>query len=132
MRNGLLPIYDAGTGFMLFKRDVIQTMMDKWPELHYKNDLGTDPKYDPYMYALFDTIIDPKTRRYLSEDYTFCRRWQELGGSIWLDPSINLDHQGTHLFRGNISNQFTVQKQITDQKADEMLAKTNKLIDESK
>jgi len=132
MRNGLLPIYDAGTGFMLFKRDVIQTMMDKWPELHYKNDLGTDPKYDPYMYALFDTIIDPKTRRYLSEDYTFCRRWQELGGSIWLDPSINLDHQGTHLFRGNISNQFTVQKQITDQKADEMLEKTNKLIDESK
>jgi len=60
------------------------------------------------MYALFDTIIDPDTRRYLSEDYTFCRRYQELGGTIWLDPTINLDHQGAYLFKGNIGNQFTV------------------------
>tara|TARA_B100001057_G_scaffold486358_1_gene567433 strand:+ start:245 stop:1306 length:1062 start_codon:yes stop_codon:yes gene_type:complete len=107
MRNGLIPVYDAGTGFMMYKRSVIQKMMDKWPDLHYKNDLNTDAKFDPYMYALFDTIIDPTTRRYLSEDYTFCRRWQELGGTIWMDPSIDLDHQGTHLFRGNISNQFS-------------------------
>lgn len=108
MTNGLIPVYDGGTGFMMFKREVIQKMMDKWPDLHYKNDLNTDPKYDPYMYALFDTIIDPDTRRYLSEDYTFCRRYQELGGTIWLDPTINLDHQGAYLFKGNIGNQFTV------------------------
>lgn len=107
MKNGLIPVYDGGTGFMLYQRDVIQRMMDKWPDLHYKNDLNTDKKYDPYMYALFDTIIDPTTRRYLSEDYTFCRRWQELGGTIWMDPTIELDHQGAHLFKGNIGNQFT-------------------------
>ncbi len=106
MRNGLLPVYDGGTGFMMFKRDVIQKMFDKWPELHYKNDLNTDPKYDPHCYALFDTLIDPDTRRYLSEDYTFCRRYQQLGGTIWMDPSIDLDHQGAHLFRGNVGNQF--------------------------
>ena len=91
LTEGLIPVYDGGTGFMMFKREVIQKMMDKWPDLHYKNDLNTDPKHDPYMYALFDTIIDPATRRYLSEDYTFCRRYQEIGGTIWMDPSINLD-----------------------------------------
>ena len=107
LNNGLIPVYDGGTGFMMFKREVIQKMFDKWPDLHYKNDLNTDPKHDPYMYALFDTIIDPTTRRYLSEDYTFCRRYQELGGTIWMDPSINLDHQGNYLFKGNIANQFT-------------------------
>lgn len=121
LQNGLLPVYDAGTGFMLFGREVIQAMMDKWPELHYKNDLNTDPKFNPYCYALFDTIIDPETRRYLSEDYTFCRRWQELNGTIWMDPSINLDHQGTYLFKGNIGNQFMVQEKISDETADQML-----------
>jgi len=121
LQNGILPVYDAGTGFMLFGREVIQTMMDKWPELHYKNDLNTDPKFNPYCYALFDTIIDPETRRYLSEDYTFCRRWQELNGTIWMDPSINLDHQGTYLFKGNIGNQFMVQEKISDETADQML-----------
>jgi hypothetical protein len=113
LKDGLIPVYDGGTGFMIFKREVIQEMFDKWPDLHYKNDLNTNPKYDPYMYALFDTMIDPKTRRYLSEDYTFCRRYQELGRTIWMDPSINLDHQGNYLFKGNISNQFTYTGEAT-------------------
>jgi hypothetical protein len=46
-------------------------------------------------------MIDPKDRRYLSEDYTFCRRWQEIGGDIWLDPSISLNHYGSFCFQGN-------------------------------
>jgi hypothetical protein len=40
---------------------------------------------------------------YLSEDYTFCRRWQEIGGDIWLDPSISLNHYGHFCFQGNPS-----------------------------
>jgi hypothetical protein len=27
-------------------------------------------------------MIDPVSRRYLSEDYAFCRRWQMMGGKI--------------------------------------------------
>ena len=52
---------------------------------------------------MFDTMIDPVDRRYLSEDYTFCRRWQEIGGDIWLDPSISLNHYGHFCFQGNPS-----------------------------
>ena len=126
MKNGLIPVYDGGTGFMLYQRDVIQRMMDKWPDLHYKNDLNTDKKYDPYMYALFDTLIDPVTRRYLSEDYTFCRRWQELGGTIWMDPTIELDHQGAHLFKGNIGNQFMYNGPADPNQVEESLDETNK------
>ena len=125
LKNGLLPVYDGGTGFMMFSRKVIQRMFDKWPELHYKNDLNTDPKHDPYMYALFDTIIDPTTRRYLSEDYTFCRRYQELGGTIWMDPSIDLDHQGAYVFKGNIANQFQYGGQATREEADKVQQNIN-------
>jgi hypothetical protein len=126
LKNGMLPVYDGGTGFMLFSRSVIQNMMDKMPELHYKNDLNTDPKHDPYCYALFDTMIDPDTNRYLSEDYTFCRRYQDMGGTIWLDPSINLDHQGSYVFKGNISNQFHFDSHATDEEVKNMEKMVNK------
>ena len=99
--EGLIPVLDAGTGVMMIKRQVIDKMVKQYPETRYTNDLNTDPSLNPYFYALFDTMIDPNTKRYLSEDYTFCRRWQQMGGEIWMDPSINLDHQGNYLFKGN-------------------------------
>ena len=52
---------------------------------------------------MFDTIIDPVDNRYLSEDYTFCRRWQALGGEIWLDPNTKLNHVGSYTFEGDVS-----------------------------
>lgn len=108
--NGLIPVLDAGTGFMMIKRSVIDSMTKQYPETRYNNDLNTDPSLQPYFYALFDTMIDPESKRYLSEDYTFCRRWQQMDGEIWMDPSINLDHYGSYAFQGNISNQFTLVK----------------------
>lgn len=108
--KGLIPVLDAGTGFMMIKRSVIDKMTKEYADTRYNNDLNTDPKLQPYFYALFDTMIDPNTKRYLSEDYTFCRRWQQMGGEIWMDPSINLDHYGSYQFQGNIAEQFTLVK----------------------
>jgi hypothetical protein len=108
--DGLIPVLDSGTGFMMIKKSCIQKMIEKYPETKYTNDLNTNPIYNPYFYALFDTMIDPISKRYLSEDYTFCRRWQEMGGEIWMDPSIDLDHYGSYSFQGNISEQFTLVK----------------------
>ena len=59
------------------------------------------------MYALFDCIIDPESKRYLSEDYTFCRRWQQIDGAIWLDPRVALNHVGHYTFRGNVRKMLT-------------------------
>ena len=101
IENGLIRLHDGATGFMMIKREVILKMIEKYPELKYNNDLNTPPELNPHFYAFFDTMIDPKDRRYLSEDYTFSRRWQEIGGEIWLDPSISLNHYGSFNFQGN-------------------------------
>lgn len=105
IENGLIRLHDAGTGFMMIRREVIEKMMKSYPELKYNNDVNIPNSHHikDNFYALFDTIIDPKDRRYLSEDYTFCRRWQDLGGDIWLEPSISLDHFGHYGFVGNPS-----------------------------
>ena len=107
IRDNLIKLKDAGTGFMCIKKDVIQKMFDKHPDLKYANDINVDQKFEKHMYALFDCIIDPESRRYLSEDYTFCRRWQEMGGEVFLDPRTALNHVGHYTFRGNIRKLIT-------------------------
>ena len=104
VENGLIKLHDAGTGFMMIRRDAILKMIKAYPEFKYNNDVNiSDPNMKEHFYAMFDTMIDPVDRRYLSEDYTFCRRWQEIGGDIWLDPSISLNHYGHFCFQGNPS-----------------------------
>jgi hypothetical protein len=105
--DNLVKLKDAGTGFMCIKKEVIQKLFDAHPEMKYVNDINVDMKFEPYMYSLFDTMIDPETRRYLSEDYTFCRLWQNLGGEVWLDPRTALNHVGHYTFRGNIRKLFS-------------------------
>ena len=107
IRDNLVKLKDAGTGFMCIKKEVIQQMFDAHPELKYANDINVDKKFEKHMYALFDTMIDPDSRRYLSEDYTFCRLWQNMGGEVYLDPRTALNHVGHYTFRGNIRKLIT-------------------------
>lgn len=100
-QGNLVQVNNLGTGFMLIKRSVIETMIAAHPELHYIDSIGLDPKYDPFKYALFDTMIDPATLEYMSEDYTFCKRWRDMKGEIWADLTIQLNHIGYFTFKGD-------------------------------
>src|SRR5210317_1756928 len=103
VENGAVEVLDASTGFFMIRRDTIEKMIEAYPELYYINDSSIDPKFNQYCYSLFDTIHDPDDNRYLSEDYTFCRRWQKIGGQIWLDPNTKLNHVGSYTFEGDVS-----------------------------
>lgn len=99
--DGLIEVKDAGTGFMCIKRSVIETMIKKMPEIEYRKESRflISEEDDGVRWAIFDCEID-EDERYLSEDYLFCRRWQRLGGKVWLDPQIILSHVGTYTFQG--------------------------------
>jgi hypothetical protein len=99
-KQGMLEeVATAGTGFMMIKRECIETMVAAYPETKYNDNIGIGPEYEPFMYALFDTLID-KDKNYLSEDWAFCHRWRLLGNKVWVDKSVILDHQGTYVFKG--------------------------------
>tara|TARA_R100001509_G_scaffold159498_1_gene126060 strand:+ start:179 stop:1285 length:1107 start_codon:yes stop_codon:yes gene_type:complete len=104
--EGNVEVDDAGTGFMIIKRQVIEKMIKQMPELKYVNDMPLPEEVKKHSYSLFDTSHCPDTGRYLSEDYTFCRRWQKMGGEIWIDPRTQLSHWGGHTYKGNISKIF--------------------------
>lgn len=99
----LVEVSNLGTGFMLIKREVIEKLIIARPDLHYRDSIGLDSKFDPAKYALFDTEIDPNTKEYLSEDYYFCKLWRQQGGQIWADLSIKLSHAGFYKFEGDTS-----------------------------
>ena len=104
--NNLVKLKDAGTGFMLIKRSVFEQFINNYPEIDYINDINIDDKLSNKFYAFFDTSINEVSKRYLSEDYTFCRMWQKIGGDIWLDPTIKLNHVGQYVFSGNTKALF--------------------------
>lgn len=100
--NGALSIYDAGTGFMLIKREVFEKMFEEYPHLKYKDDTGSLKGEElNNTYALFNSYVDDDGRL-LSEDYGFCRYWQKMGGSIWVDPTIELTHIGRMRYTGKM------------------------------
>lgn len=81
----------AGTGFMLIKRRVFEKIRERWPELTYKDDKG-----DNYQWFDWPIVDDVE----LSEDYSFCQKWRDLGGEVVMDPSIRLKHYGVYCFDG--------------------------------
>jgi hypothetical protein len=57
---------------------------------------------------VFETMIEPETGQYLSEDYAFCRRWRDLGGEIWADMEERLTHAGTAFYTGSLMEALKV------------------------
>lgn len=99
-----LEAMEIGTGFMMVKREVFDKFKAEYPHLSYKPDHTGQENFDGsrYIHAYFDTVIDPDTHRYLSEDYMFCQYWRAIGGSVWLCPWMELGHIGTYEFKGNM------------------------------
>jgi hypothetical protein len=99
-----LEVMEIGTGFMMVKRDVFPKFAEQYPQLKYKPDHVGQAHFDGsrYIHAYFDTVIDPDSQRYLSEDYMFCQWWRNMGGKIYLCPWMKTQHIGTYAFTGNM------------------------------
>ncbi len=108
VRDGFATVRYAGTGFLMIQRAALDQMIAAYPALRFQAQHGgPDPlARSPHRSALFECLIDPETGIYLSEDFSFCRRWTDLGGVVWLDLGSCLDHVGPIVFQGNLATQF--------------------------
>lgn len=103
--DGFMALDEAPTGFMVIRRPVFERLIGAYPELHYVPD-SPGVVDQGLHYAFFDTMIDPVSRRYLSEDYSFCRLWTALGGQVFVDANSSLSHQGAKTYRGDFAGQL--------------------------
>lgn len=100
-----IEVAEAGTGFMLIPREILEKYKEAYPELSYKPDHVRTDNFDGSreITAFFDCVIDPETKRYLSEDYFFCKQARAIGISVWMCPWMQLNHVGSYIFTGNMA-----------------------------
>lgn len=99
-----VEVSEAGTGFMMIPRETFTKYAEAYPELKYKPDHTRSESFDGSheITAFFDCEIDPDSRRYLSEDYFFCRNARKIGIKIHMCPWMELQHVGNYIFRGSM------------------------------
>jgi hypothetical protein len=98
--NNLTKVRHLATGFMMIRRDTIDKMIRAFPSTKYTDDVGfLREDENDYAYALFDCGVEDG--HYCSEDWLFCSRWSKMGGEVWVDVTINLNHCGVEDFKGS-------------------------------
>ncbi len=93
VEDGFARVAYGGTGFLMIRREAMQRLFDGYPELRARMGDMHD-HLAPEAVMVFDTMVEPETGQYLSEDYAFCRRWRDLGGEVWADAGCRLKHVG--------------------------------------
>jgi len=108
-RDGFARVKESATGFMMIKREVFTAIMDKNPHLKYKPDLRTGIENSQNAFDFFPVGIYREkdgVNRFLSEDYYFCRLWEECGGEIWTDVTTPITHLGSTEYHGSFIEQL--------------------------
>ena len=101
--NEPMEIDNGGTGFMLIKRHVFETLKTTVPT--YTNDMILIVDKNPVkkiIHEFFATSIDEVSNRLLSEDYHFCKIARQAGFKVYAAPWANLSHSGTYNFSGTL------------------------------
>jgi hypothetical protein len=101
-----IELKHTGTGLMVIRRDVIEGLAARHPELAYTADAMDRESglVGETLAALFHPMIDPATGHMLSDDYAFCHRARAAGYRIWLAPWMRTSHTGPARFAAALSD----------------------------
>lgn len=100
IQNNLTQVRHLATGFMMIQRTVIDLMSKAFPQTKYVDDVNfLSGAENDFAFALFDCGVEDG--HYLSEDWMFCQRWAKMGGDVFADITIDLDHTGIETFKGS-------------------------------
>lgn len=103
VEKGCMEVLHLPTGFMMIRRHVFEAMAKHHPETKYEDDCGLlTEEQNVFAFALFDCMI--VDGHYYSEDWGFSYRWKEMGGAVFADVTIALNHTGTEDFVGRMSS----------------------------
>lgn len=113
MDGPLLEVRSVGTGILAIHRQVFKRMFAEYPHLKIGwTSEGKQPDYWKYMYNLFQVSMT-EDQEELSEDISFCYRWRDIGGSVWIDTGSQVGHIGTHTFTGSMEN-LIIKKELPE------------------
>ena len=93
--DGLIEVVWATGGFVHFKRSCIEKMSK-----HYESDYYEDARsaYKGRTVNLYSCAVYEGLR--YGEDVEFCRKWNMLGGKVFVEPKIEFEHVGSNVTTG--------------------------------
>jgi hypothetical protein len=99
-----VEVLEGGTGFMMIQRSALEKFAAAYPQYTYLPDHVRTAHFDGTREIMqyFQAEIDPKSKRYLSEDYWFCQKMWDINVKTWLCPWMKLQHMGSYVFAGSL------------------------------
>lgn len=95
---GAVEVARLGAGMVKISRQVFEQMIAAHPGWKRDGDPELPAAIRAHYYRFFCFNDDEG-----GEDYHFCDRWRELGGKVWIDPSIALTHSGDKAWGGAVT-----------------------------
>ena len=104
-RGSFMLVEGVGMGCTLIHRSVITKMLQHMPEL-VDTRLKLHPAFEMMQQAGCKRLIrcfeklDLPERGIVSEDLSFCLRWNQLGGAVWAAIGWRISHVGPYDYAG--------------------------------
>jgi len=105
-----LQVDNVATGMMLIKREVFEKMIPT-TESYASSENNGLVNFSEKHYDFFKTEIDEKGIL-LSEDYYFCKKWEDLGGIVYAAPWVQITHFGSYEFTGSFAHSIILQSKL--------------------
>lgn len=105
-----VEVVNVATGMMFITKKVFDTMAPNCKTYAFSGNTGA-MEFDNKVTEFFATEIDEEGVL-LSEDYYFCKKWQELGGTVYAAPWVRISHSGDYEFRANFANSMVLRSEV--------------------
>src|SRR6056300_971411 len=99
-----VEVSEGGTGFMMITKHAFEKFQEAYPDYTYKPDHVRTKHFDGSreIFMYFQALVDPESKRYLSEDYMFCQWLRKAGVGVGMCPWMELQHVGSYVFGGSL------------------------------
>jgi len=97
--TGLIKALWVPAGFLRIKRSALERIKAEYPHKKYE-DINADPENPKRKYTSYFECEIIDGQRY-GEDVSFCKKWTDIGGEIWVEPRITFSHFGLKEWEGN-------------------------------
>ena len=105
-----LEVVNVATGMMFIRRNVFESMKPHCKTYAHHGSTGAID-FSQQVTEYFATEVD-ESGILLSEDYYFCRKWQDLGNKVYAAPWVNITHAGDYNFPSNFAQTVILRSQL--------------------
>jgi glycosyltransferase involved in cell wall biosynthesis len=101
--DGFVEALSGPTGFMMIDRKAFTKLDEAYPNSNTRmTQIKNGKVVEDLEYPSYFDCITHATQGALGEDISFCKKWEEMGETMWADSEAALTHYGTFCFQSQL------------------------------